>query len=1530
MSMYDGILEIGADGQVIEPVLVLSSRGGNKIGIIRNITGIQQTHPLSDVAELSFDVHKEMNGEVYKDWDKLKDFRFVQIPRTNDWFEATISLDDEDEMVKHVTCTHANEAELGQLNLYEVEINTEADIDRDDYKVTKFYNEDDTRASLLHRILRDKAPHYQIYHVDETLVNLFRQFSFNGVSIQDAFNQVAQECNCLFIYGEWHENDGKYHRTISVYDLEDYCVDCGKRGNYTSGHCTNCGSDNIIYGYGEDTGIFISRENLANSIEYQTNTDEVKNCFRLAGGDDIMTAAIKSCNPNKSSYIWYFSDDMLEDMSEELKDKLVEYTELVDTYSTATEIPVPEELVDKYNELVETYSEYNSGLVPIEYPISGTIKLSEAYYNATNLYGFLKSILAPTAEEVRTTTAQEQMATLKSEPRMSRVGIADASGTISKASANSAIQSYAKVFIDTSRYKVVVATNQITGNHWNGTITLKSYISDEDTASETFNITLFDGSNNAEYTEWVKQTIDKAMANRESTDLSVIGLFDNDVSLAQFKERLELYSLDYLSMMNNMATSAITVMVEQGIADENSTNTDVYNQLYAPYYEKAKAIGDELFERETQLSYIFQATDENGNVNPDFPYLGLIDYIVKAQEEVATRLNIENVLGAELWEELSFYRREQEYQNPNFISDGLTDNEIIDYAQKFYDIAYKEIVKSSTLQHTISAPLINFLLMEEFKPLQAKFKAGNWLRLEVDGKLCKLRLVNWEVDYDNIEDLDVEFSDVIRMGDLISDTESILSKARSMSSTYGFIARQADMGYDASEILKDYKDRGLDFSKIKIIQSKGNTNIIYDDDGILLKKVNGVDTLPEQARIYNNGIYITRDAWETVSTGLGHYSYEDPETHETVQTYGIIADTVLGKLILGQNLKIYSESGNVKIGDDGVIITAYDDGYNEDLFLVQKDNGDGTFTKYIDIDRQGNAMINGSAVIISSTPLDDYLDDEFELVWDGIDDVDAEAQEAMRYANDYLSVDTAGAMVANMTDGFYYKPSNIMSGSNVLITDSNVQIRDGQSVLALYGDEDIYLGDRYNGKNIHIYAHAQTGDEGIDIKDGSDILAHYGDIIKIGAQEDGDVVDGVVISDTGVTVMEGGNSVAEFSDSIRIGEVDSGHTEIGSGGMKVYRHTSVDDTQVELANIGYGRSASESGMTTSPYYTMGKRATDTESDIGNYSMVEGIDNTARGVASHVEGRGNTTSGHYSHVEGRDNTATASYTHVGGVGNTANALAQTVIGKYSKSVGSDDLFVIGNGTGTSNNERSTALRVKDNGSLWTANGITSDLVFDSRSDMISDMSGLRSNRPYNFYADGTWTNTITHQESAYDAFGMITRMSTNVYQLFFITNGAMYKSLINTSNNPPTADTQRLYTLDDIKNTYFTISDGGNTVTPKAELATLLSGYARSGDVPSVTGYVTTDYLTQNYSKTGQDGTYAKASALSSYISDEYFNTYGATKDWVNGTFATTGWVEHNYNTKSEVSEKIQDYVVSSNTRFANAVDAILRGHGLIT
>ena len=977
------LIDIDKNGQIEQPVLVLSSRGGNKIGVIKNVSSINITHPLADVAELSFDVTKEVDGEAYGDWDEIKDFRFIQMPYDNTWFEATVSIDEENEIVKHVTCVHANEAELGQLNLYETEINTENDIGRDDYVETVFYNENNPKASLLHRILKDKAPHYQIYHVDDSLKDIFRVFSFNGESIHDALNRIAEEVNCLFVYGEWDENDGKYHRTISAYDLEDYCQDCQTRGEYTNGVCTNCGSTNIVEGYGEDTGIFISKENLAQSINYDSNTDNVKNCFRLSAGDDVMTSAVKSCNPSMSQYMWHFSDDMLEDMSDELATKITEYEALVESYKKDMEIDIPSDFIESsYNSLVDKYGDMNEDLVKITTPIKGTAELTEAYYNALNMYGFLKSELMPASEKVESTTAFEQLEILQANSNMSEVGISSVSGTIPYTTANSAIQSYAKVFIDTSRYKVTVSTYDIAGTAWNGEITIQSYTDEEDSATGAFEITLFDSTNNQKYAKWLNQSVQKTMANREVTDLSVVKLFNTNETLQAFKTRIQGYSLDYLNIMDAMATSAITILTEQGIANGNSVNTDIYTQLYKPYLDKSRAIQVEIAVKEMELSYLQRPTDEEGNTNPRYPDLGLLDVIVDVQNNLSKLLDMYDYIGDELWTELSFYRREDEYQNSNYISDGLTDGEIIEQAQRFIESANKEIIKASTLQHTISAPLIDFLVMPEFIRLQKKFKTGNWIRLKVDESVYKLRLTNWTVDFDNIEDLDVEFSDVIRVGGNISDIASILSKSRSMATTYDYTAKQANKGRDANDAIRIYRDYGIDFRKIKAITSKGNTNIVYDDDGILLKRVDGTETLPEQARIYNNGIYITKDAWETVSTGLGHYSYVDPETGETVRAYGIIADTVIGRLILGENLKIYSESGKFEMGDNGLVVTAKEDEDNTDLFVVQKEKTDEQGRKYVEkyiyVDSNGEVKITGASIIIGGKPIIEYIDDAIE------------------------------------------------------------------------------------------------------------------------------------------------------------------------------------------------------------------------------------------------------------------------------------------------------------------------------------------------------------------------------------------------------------------------------------------------------------------------------------------------------------------------------------------------------------------------
>lgn len=981
-SPYNGLIEIGSDGQPIVPSIILSSRGGHKIGIIQNVQNVQRTHPMNGASELSFDVYKYTQDGVCANWDLIQDFKFVNLPYDNDWYEIHVSVDEELDTIKHVTCSHANEAELGQVMLFETEINTEADIDRDDYKETVFYDSEDPDASLLNRILKDKAPHYQIYHVDDSLKNLFRAFSFNGTSIYDALSQISTECECLFVFGEWYENDGKYHRTISAYDLLDTCNTCGKRGNYTQNICENCGSTDITSGYGEDTNIYISVENIAQNITYSGNPNSVKNCFRLVAGDDIVTTAVKTCNPSMSQYLWYFSDAMKADMSEELRDRLDDYEERYNEFRDTETMNVSSVSVANYNVLVNKYDDYNEDLVNITYPINGTVALTDAYYNSMALYDFLKTTMLPASEAVRTTTAQEQMDKLLAVGAMDRVGVASTTN-VTYTVANSAIQSYAKVYIDFSRYSVSVFTTNITGNvNWTGTIKLTAYANDEDTCTETFNITLFDDV--ADYSEWLEQKVQKAIANKKTNDIGNVSLFDTDTTLEQFQNRIKLYSLDNLEILRSMAEACLSVLTEQGVATPEHGEELIYEQIYLPYYQKSQAVIAEINLRENELSQLLRPTDDDGNPLPLYTSDGLIDEIEKEQTRIRNLLDLQLFLGDELWEELSFYRREQEYSNSNFISDGLTDSEVIDRARQFFETAQKEIVKSATLQHTIDAKLDDLLLLPEFYGFQDKFALGNWIHLRVDDNLYKLRLIKWVENYSSIEEIEIEFSDVIRSSGTVSDVASILSQAKSMATTYQYTSRQANKGAKANETVKVYKDSGISFADIKAISSKGNTNILYDDNGILLRRTDddGLTFSPEQARIYNNGIYVTKDAWETVSTGLGHYSYIDPETGETVEAYGIIADTVIGRLILGENLKIFSENGKFEMGDNGLIITAKDGEDNTNLFTVQKETTDEQgrpiYEKYIYVNSDGEVVIAGNSVVIDDKPLVEYIDEQIE------------------------------------------------------------------------------------------------------------------------------------------------------------------------------------------------------------------------------------------------------------------------------------------------------------------------------------------------------------------------------------------------------------------------------------------------------------------------------------------------------------------------------------------------------------------------
>ena len=897
------------------PTLILANRNGNKLGQLDvNAESVELIDKFNEASEISFTVNKYVDGKITNLWDKILDFKLVYCKEWDCWFEAKVELDEATESVKTIFCTQLGQAELSQIMLYDIEINTEDDIARDDYKIGILYDQLDSQCIL--RRLLEKAPHYSIIHVDETLWNIQRSFSFDSTSIYDAFQEIAEEIGCLFVFNSDSDANGMPQRTVSVYDLQQNCNDCGYRGEFTD-KCPECGSVNIKYGYGDDTLIFVTSDELASQgIQLATDTDSVKNCFKLEAGDDLMTATIRNRNPNGTDYIWYFSEATKEDMPDELVEKIEEYDKTYQYFYNDFPSFLDDNLLAEYNSLVDKYSVYynddDNKLEKISSPTIGFADLMQSYYNTIDLGWYLKSGLMPNVK-IGETNAEEQ-GLLLSVSLPSLIAVTDLN-IVSKATVDSTVLAMAKAIVN-SHYKVSINSSQFDNDYWSGVFTITNY-SDEEDAYTTTSIsrTLVDWDET-----YLKQKIDKILSKENTDDLSITGLFEKEYE--DFCDELKKYALTPLTSFHDACQACLDILIEQGVGNRDSLGSletgsqgSLYSQLYVPYYNKLIAIEEEMAIREREVNIILGTYDIYGKLISD----GLQTNIEKLKAIIQNSLNFQNYLGEDLWLQFCAYRREDKYSNTNYISDGLNNAQLFERALEFYKVAENEIFKSAELQHSISATLNNLLSIPKFKPLVKSFEVGNWIRVQIDDHVYKLRLVEYEISYGDFDNISVKFSDVAKTKNGYSDLEDILSDASSMASSYDSVKRQANLGNEARDVIREWLTDGLDAS-LSQIKNNINEDILIDNNGLIGRSKSDItgEYSPEQIRLTHNIIAFTDDGWESVKQAIGKhkYKYFDEGKNEFVDAtgYGMNADFVVAGIVAGSQIiggNIYSDNYSI-------------------------------------------------------------------------------------------------------------------------------------------------------------------------------------------------------------------------------------------------------------------------------------------------------------------------------------------------------------------------------------------------------------------------------------------------------------------------------------------------------------------------------------------------------------------------------------------------------------------------------------------
>jgi hypothetical protein len=948
-------------GNVEDISFVLAKKNGDKLGNITNVDNIVTKHSMKEASEFIFAAHKKIGNSIIKCWNDIKDFKLVWIPEWDMWYEITVEVNEKDENIKNVSGKTLGEAELSQIMLYGIEINTETDIAREDYKIpTTFYNPDHPEASLMDRLLTDKAPHYRVKHIDKSLMNLQRTFTFDDTSIYDALQEVSEELDCLFIFGCGSDENGKPERTISVYDLEANCVDCGNRDTFVH-KCPKCGSTNIILGYGEYTNVFISRDNLADEITYSVDTDSVKNCMKLEAGDDLMTAAIRSCNPNGTDYIYYFPDAMREEMSPELQEKLKSYDALYEKYQSDYNFTINDSFVTNYNALVNKYKTYEENLkdTEIKNPIVGYPKLMRIYFDTIDMVQLLRNKLMPPVDK------PDNNAKSQGEYLMANLPSSASTTSLKNLSVSTAdnIMVMLAQSIVKGVFKVTVTNTTLSNNVWKGKFNLENYADKDDKFTSQF-VSI---SINENYESYVKQRIDSILARSDENYYDIVGLFKQDMTV--FKSQLKKYCLNTLQIFQKCCQSCIDMMVQQGISSNSTSsiygiNTKVlYENVYIPYYNKMNAIQDEIKVREDELYTVEGKYNNQNQLVQD----GIQIEIERIITEVQDALNFKNYIGIDLYKEFSSFIRMDKFSNDNYISDGLNNTDLLKNAIEFITVATKELFKSATLQHSITGTIKNFLRMKEFEPVTNNFKNGNWICVGIDDKVYQLRIVEYEIDFADTQNISVTFSDVISTPDGMTDLESILANSSKMATSYSGVVRQSTINTDFKNKMNEMIAKGLSMTNTKIVNNADNQSVMFDEHGLLCREYDDIldDYTDEQLKLINHGLYITDSTWKDSRTAVGKFWYFDPKDKTYKESYGVIADTLVSNLILTSEVGIYNEEKSIEMAKDGIIVTT--NTMNKNVFTIRKeitdDEGNVTYERQLYIDDNGNIRLAGNASI---------------------------------------------------------------------------------------------------------------------------------------------------------------------------------------------------------------------------------------------------------------------------------------------------------------------------------------------------------------------------------------------------------------------------------------------------------------------------------------------------------------------------------------------------------------------------------------
>ena len=494
----------------------------------------------------------------------------------------------------------------------------------------------------------------------------------------------------------------------------------------------------------------------------------------------------------------------------------------------------------------------------------------------------------------------------------------------------------------------------------------KKYFSDDTrTSYETYVAKLSELSVDAEYS-----TLVTSIANKNNKIIEMkyrLPEYDQDISYEDMSEEEWNAYIENTDVKNVTDWDSCGIWLLETRLKMLQDNEEMYQNNAEMYCKEGSTFYSTYIDNHSLLVGCMNALNQR---NAELATLEMELQQLKAKKkEITHALTIEKYFTTEQWEEISSFIREDVYTNDSYM---VLATDSASYAtevtEELFNAASKELDKYCKPQYSFTTTIANLFKINAFSDVVKDFTIGNYIRLGIDdGVFSKLRLTSIELDFE-AEDISVEYSNTVRTSYGYCDAASIQAMATSVASAVSFNKTQWNKGGSAGDYVNNQQENGIDIGEVGISSSDGDLQI--KGNSILLK--DGDDG--KQSKWLKNQLLFTDDAWEHVKTALGEISFQDPLTGEKKTAYGLVADVIIGNLLLGEELIIKNDENTFIVSEDGIEISGKtendtttlvrinpNDAFNI-ISVIQAYGDSDNETTTFRVDKYGNVYMNATEI----------------------------------------------------------------------------------------------------------------------------------------------------------------------------------------------------------------------------------------------------------------------------------------------------------------------------------------------------------------------------------------------------------------------------------------------------------------------------------------------------------------------------------------------------------------------------------------